>query len=470
MRDGTRARHSGRDVATPGSTRASSTSTASCPGSSSTSAFSSWPRTSASRCSSASSSSRSTSNLDEFYMVRVAGPARPGGRGDRPPQGRRALRRARRSSEIAERDAELGRRHSRDVEQRVRPGSPSTGSRDGSRLDEVRPARDERPRCSTSRSSRCSRRSRSTPGPVPYISNLSLSIGGAGARPGGRPRDVRAREGPQGGAAALPRRSATARFVPLEEVIAAPPRPPLPRHGDPPPRSSASRATPTSPTPTRPRTCSAPSRTSLRRRRFGEVVRSSSRRDGPRCARYLIEQLRDRGGAGTTSTAWSTSIDLWRSTTDGYPELRDAPWLPVTQLALRRTKARRRLRRCATGPARHHPYDSFAGVVERFIDAAADDPDVLAIKMTLYRTSDDSPWWRADPGGRERQAGGRLVGAEGALRRAQHRVGARAGAGRRARRLRARGLKTHAKALLVVRREGDGLRRYVHLGTGNYHP
>ena len=121
----------------------------------------------------------------------------------------------------------------------------------------------------------------------------------------------------------------------------------------------------------------------------------------------------------------------------------------------------------------HHPYDSFATSVEAFIAQAADDPDVLAIKQTLYRTSGDSPivasLIQASRGG---QAGGGGGGAPGPLRRAgQHRVGPSPRGGWRARRCTASpGLKTHSKTALVARREEDGIRRYCHIGTGNYNP
>ena len=120
----------------------------------------------------------------------------------------------------------------------------------------------------------------------------------------------------------------------------------------------------------------------------------------------------------------------------------------------------------------HHPYDSFAASVERFVEQAVNDPDVLAIKQTVYRTTRRlAARAGADPRRRARQAGGLPGGAQGALRRArQHPVGAaleEAGVhvvyGLPA-------LKTHAKCVLVVRREGDGVRHYVHIGTGNYHP
>jgi polyphosphate kinase len=214
----------------------------------------------------------------------------------------------------------------------------------------------------------------------------------------------------------------------------------------------------------------------LRRRRFGEVVRLevSSSMD-PDMRSYLVEQLTIDEAQVIDVEGLLDMDDLWALyDIEGGRELRDPPWTPVTQPALADRddgKADVLAAMRAGDLLVHHPYDSFATSVERFVQQAVADPDVLAIKITVYRTSDDSALVPALIEALERGKQAvclvelkarfderRNIGWARALEEA----GAHVVHG-------LPGLKTHAKALLVVRREGSGARHYVHIGTGNYH-
>jgi polyphosphate kinase len=214
----------------------------------------------------------------------------------------------------------------------------------------------------------------------------------------------------------------------------------------------------------------------LRRRRFGEVVRLevSSSMD-PDMRDYLIEQLGVDEDQVIDVSGLLDLEDLWAIyNVDGHRELRDEPWTPVTHPAFaddEHDRADIMAAMRANDVLVHHPYDSFAASVERFVQQAVQDPNVLAIKMTVYRTSDDSALIPSliEAAERGKQAvclvelkarfdERRNIGWARALEEA----GAHVVHG-------LPGLKTHAKALLVVRREGTGVRHYVHIGTGNYH-
>jgi len=169
------------------------------------------------------------------------------------------------------------------------------------------------------------------------------------------------------------------------------------------------------------------------------------------------------------------------------PDLREEPWTPTTQPRLRGLGAEvpdlfEVLR--AGDVLAHHPYDSFATSVEAFIDHAASDPDVLAIKQTLYRTSGyTAPTANSNPRPASPMVRALIRAAERgkqvvALVELKARGDEQANIGW-ARALEEAnvhvvygllGLKTHAKVTLVVRREGKHIQHYLHVGTGNYNP
>jgi polyphosphate kinase len=215
----------------------------------------------------------------------------------------------------------------------------------------------------------------------------------------------------------------------------------------------------------------------LRRRRFGETVRVEVSKG---MDAYLLRQLTEALEVETREVYEVDGpldlTDLWQLVKlPGFQELRDKPWTPVTQPRLQgeQGEAVDVFAAMRHGDLLvHHPYDSFETSVARFVDQAVEDPAVLAIKMTVYRTSDDSPLVPALIRATER--GKQAV----SLVELKARFDERANIGW-ARALEQAGvhvvyghpaLKTHAKCILVVRREGDGVRNYVHIGTGNYNP
>jgi polyphosphate kinase len=213
----------------------------------------------------------------------------------------------------------------------------------------------------------------------------------------------------------------------------------------------------------------------LRQRRFGEVVRLEAAADmDPDMRAFLIDQMEIDEAQVVDVDGMLDHTDLWELyKLDGYSELREAPWTPVPppRFTAEEGKADVFAAIRQGDVLVHHPYESFAASVERFVEQAVDDPDVLAIKMTVYRTSDDSALVpmliKAAERGKQAVCLVELKARFDERRnitwaRSLEEAGAHVVHG-------LPGLKTHAKALLVVRREGDRLRHYVHVGTGNYH-
>ncbi len=209
----------------------------------------------------------------------------------------------------------------------------------------------------------------------------------------------------------------------------------------------------------------------VRRRRFGSVIRVTMDESMPERIRDILKDNLDLGDHDIYPVESPLGLSsLWDLQRIDRPDLAFAPLVQSTPPALYEAEgsdifAAIRQRDILF----HHPYDSFAPVVE-FLRAAAEDPDVLAIKMTLYRVGSNAPVVEQLM---QAAANGKQVAVLLELKarfdeesnigwaRALEREGAHVIYG-------LLGVKTHSKILMVVRREGERVRRYVHLGTGNY--
>ncbi|MFJ6195617.1 RNA degradosome polyphosphate kinase [Micromonospora sp. NPDC092111] len=214
----------------------------------------------------------------------------------------------------------------------------------------------------------------------------------------------------------------------------------------------------------------------LARRRFGPPVRlevAASISD--HMLELLVREL-DMDGHDVLRVPGLLDLSaLWQLYGEAdRPDLKDRPFVPATHPRL----AEGEVPRSVFATLRdgdvlvHHPYHSFATSVQRFIEQAAADPNVLAIKQTLYRTSGDSPIVDALV---DAAAAGKQVVVLVELKARFDEV-ANIGWARTLERAGCHvvyglvGLKTHCKTALVVRQEGNQIRRYCHIGTGNYHP
>ena len=214
-------------------------------------------------------------------------------------------------------------------------------------------------------------------------------------------------------------------------------------------------------------------------RRFGEVVRLEVQRDMPERIRTLLLEELSESETQLLAPLGDDDVhdlddllelgDLIQLAMIEMPELRDTPHtgqVPSAFKDARNVFDAIRERDILV----HHPFESFGASVEAFLEAAANDPHVLAMKLTLYRTSGDTAIVRALT---EAAEAGKQVAVLIELQarfdeannitfaRTMESFGIHVAYG-------VPGLKTHAKTVLVVRRDPDGIRRYVHIGTGNY--
>ncbi|WP_113965164.1 RNA degradosome polyphosphate kinase [Mycobacterium shimoidei] len=211
----------------------------------------------------------------------------------------------------------------------------------------------------------------------------------------------------------------------------------------------------------------------LARRRFGSPVRLEVADDMTESMlELLLRELDVHPGDVIEVPGLLDLSSLWQIYDLDRPALKDPAFVPATHPAFAEKETPKSIfATLREGDVLvHHPYDSFSTSVQRFIEQAAADPGVLAIKQTLYRTSGDSPIVTALIDAAE--AGKQVV----ALVEIKARFDEQANI-RWARALEQAGvhvvyglvgLKTHCKTCLVVRREGSTIRRYCHVGTGNY--
>ncbi len=215
----------------------------------------------------------------------------------------------------------------------------------------------------------------------------------------------------------------------------------------------------------------------VRNRKFGEVVRLEVHESMPKWLRRLLLEEFNEADAGEGLPLSEDDIfevpglldaaDLAAIANLDFPELKDPPFQSQTPKRLTEGRDLFAIIR-EEDVLLHHPYDSFQTSVERLVAVAAEDPDVLAIKITLYRTGGDIARLLTNAAERGKQVAV-LIELQARFEEENNIIwakrfeeaGVHVSYG-------VSGFKTHAKILLVVRREGDTIRRYVHIGTGNY--
>ncbi len=421
-----------------------------------------------------------SSNLDEFYMVRVAGLKRRDemGLSVRSADGlspREQLRR------IGERTQQIASRHARVFMESVRPALADEGIIvvTWAQLDD-----DERSRLSTYFHEQVfpvlTPLAVDPAHPFPFVSGLSLNLAVTVRQPeDGTQHFARIKVpdnvdrfvelGPREGGAAI-------RFLPMEELIAAflsvlfPGLEVVEHHA-----FRITRNADFEVEEDRDEDLLQALERELARRRFGSPVRLEVADDmTENMLELLLRELDVHPGDVIEVPGLLDLSSLWQIYGVDRPDLKDRPFVPATPAAFgERETPKSIFATLRDGDVLvHHPYDSFSTTVQRFIEQAAADPNVLAIKQTLYRTSGDSPIVSALIDAAE--AGKQVVAlveikarfdeqANIKWARALEQAGVHVVYG-------LIGLKTHCKTCLVVRREGSTIRRYCHIGTGNYNP
>ncbi|MGY1812113.1 RNA degradosome polyphosphate kinase [Blastococcus sp. SYSU D00820] len=417
------------------------------------------------------------SNLDEFYMVRIAGLKRRQSTGltVRSPDG---LTIREQLTRVTDRTQELVHRHAQAFEGDVRPRLEDAGIRIVHWADLAEPE---------TRRLRDYFRDQVFPvltplavdpaHPFPYISGLSLNLAVSVRDPDtGAPRFARLKV-PNNVPRFVPVSvDSEATFLPLEDLIAAhlpalfPGLEVIDHH-----LFRVTRNADLEVEEDRDEDLLQALERELARRRFGPAVRLEVTESmDPQILAVLVSELEVSPQDVVTVPGLLDLAALMGLYDLDRPELKDEPFVPATHPRLSEGETPKSVfATLREGDVLvHHPYHSFATSVQRFIEQAAADPDVLAIKQTLYRTSGDSPIVNALIEAAE--AGKQVVvlveikarfdeEANITWARSLERAGCHVVYG-------LVGLKTHCKTALVVRREQGVIRRYVHIGTGNYNP